>query len=69
MGAADKLTPGESHYKGAIERCIEMARNNPRGVFSGALPLGSAARGSEESTRMNIVLNWFEELKERVPVP
>ena len=30
----------------------------------------AALKGSEaEPDRINIVLNWFEELKERVPVP
>ena len=30
---------------------------------------GAVVRGETRPPQINIVLNWFEELKERVPVP
>ena len=38
--------------------------------FLGMMPIGAAATESEGepvTPRINVILNWFEELKERVP--
>ncbi len=63
----------------AITTQPELRVGTPRALFDleGAL-LGDIApdgerflmiREEESGTQINIVLNWFEELKERVPVP
>ena len=63
----------------AITTQPELRVNTPRALFDleGAL-LGDIApdgerllmiKEEESGTQINIVLNWFEELKERVPVP
>ena len=37
--------------------------------FVMVFPTGQTDSGGSAAQRINIVLNWFEELKERVPVP
>jgi hypothetical protein len=38
-------------------------------VINVPVVLAGTTEGEPERLRINVVLNWFEELKERVPVP
>ena len=48
-------------------RNYDVSPDGQRFLAITRVPLETAADGS--SPHINIVLNWFEELKERVPVP
>jgi hypothetical protein len=46
-------------------RSIDVSPDGQR--FIGVLPRGQVASGSSNTSEMEVVLNWSEELKTRVP--
>ncbi len=60
---------------GTPEPLFQGPYQNPYGMSYDIDPLGGrflmlqSESGEPRRDRINIILNWFEELKERVPVP
>jgi serine/threonine-protein kinase len=72
VGAPQMLFRGDYWYgiagpTGALGRAWDVDPNNDRFLFI-SLPTGTGAAGQEGPVQINVVLNWLEELEERVPV-
>jgi hypothetical protein len=59
--------------KGAFEwagpRFVRTFDITPDGKFIGVIPSGQTQTGTPATPQIHVVLNWFEDLKQRVPVP
>ena len=65
----ERHLPIEGFFGVAPYRDYDVTRDGQK--FLVGYPAGQAETNANELTnpQINIVLNWFEELKERVPVP
>jgi hypothetical protein len=60
---------GVAGLNGALGRSWDVDPKNDRFLMITMPDTGEAESGEQDAQRINVVLNWFEELKERVPVP
>jgi hypothetical protein len=73
VGAQQRLFRGEYWYgvagpTGALGRAWDVDANNDRFVMITMPDFGDGQEEEQSSVQINVVLNWFEELNERVPV-
>ena len=73
VGAPQRLFRGQYWYgvaspDGALGRAWDVDPNNDRFLMITLPDVAGGQSGEPSSVRINVVLNWFEELKERVPV-
>jgi hypothetical protein len=74
VGASQMLFRGQYWYgvagpDGTLGRAWDVDPNNDRFLMITLPDAGDGEDGEPDRPRINVVLNWFEELKQRVPVP
>jgi hypothetical protein len=74
VGTPRMLFRGQHWYgvagpDGALGRAWDVDPNNDRFLMITMPDAGTSEAGEQTRPQINVVLNWFEELKERVPVP
>ncbi len=67
INGTERPLPIERFFDAAPYRDYDMMPDGQR--FLVAFPADQTATGGPARLQINIVLNWFEELRERVPVP
>jgi serine/threonine-protein kinase len=74
VGAPERLFRGQYWYgvagpQGSLGRAWDVDPNTDRFLMISLPAPSDGEPGETARPRINVVLNWFEELKERVPVP
>jgi serine/threonine-protein kinase len=74
VGNAEKLFRGQYWYgvagpEGVLGRAWDVDPNNDRFLMITLPDAAGGETGEPSAVQINVVLNWFEELKQRVPVP